>query len=108
MHSKYLIKRYCPSDAQTIEKRECISLTTGLSLIFLFSIIIDRSKSDSSEVEMFFFLDCNSKGYIFLKPLSNFWWSLLGHKLSIKLNVLLKGSALRKSLYLVSNRHLLL
>ena len=69
----------------TIEKGNAsLSLHRAETSIYLFSIILERSKNDALEVELFAFLSCNSKGYIILKFLSNSRWSYLAHKSSIR------------------------
>ena len=87
------------SDVQTIEKGNSSLLLPDWILTFLLSVIIEKSKGENLEVQIFSFLSCNSEGYIFLNTLSKFRCSFLGHKLSLKSKVLLKTRTLLKSLY---------
>ena len=91
---------------QTIEKENVFLLSQSCVLNFLFSVIMERSKNDASEVKMFSFLSCNSEGCIFLKFLSNSRRFLMDHKASIKWKTLLKRRVWRKSLFLASNSDL--
>ena len=59
------------SGIQTIKKGNLSFLSLSWVLIFFFLQLIERSKNNSLEIQMFLFLSCNSEGYTFLKFLSN-------------------------------------
>ena len=92
----------CKYSIQTIEEINASLLLESCALIFVFSILTEKSKNDSVEFEMFSFLSGNFEGCIFLKLLPRARWTFIVHKLSLKRNVLLK-SALYVNPFLVSN-----
>ena len=61
-------------------KRTFISLILELSLNFLFSVIIEKSKVMFQKLKCFPFLNFNPERYIFLKFLSNSKGSFMAHK----------------------------
>ena len=75
---------------QTIGKGNTSPLSQSCVLNFFTSPILERSGNDASEIDMFFFLRCNSERHIFLKLWSNSRWSFMAEKCSLERNLLLR------------------